>query len=79
MNIIVCSFKKLGHFRGAWVAQLVKRRALDLSAGRELTVRGTEPCSGLRDGSAEPVWDSLFPSLSAPPLLTVSFSLSQNK
>ena len=64
---------------GAWVAQSVKSLALDFGSGRDLTVRGFEPCVGLCADRAEPAWDSLSPSLSAPPALTLSVSLSQNK
>ena len=38
-----------------------------------------EPHVRLHADSAEPAWDSLSPSLSAPPLLTFSLSVSQNK
>ena len=34
-------------YRGAWVAQSVKRPTLDFSSGHDLTVRGFEPCTGL--------------------------------
>ena len=37
------------------------------------------PASGLRADSAEPAWDSLSFSLSAPPLLVLSLPLSQNQ
>ena len=51
---------------GAWVAQLVKRLALDFSPGHD------------HADSAEPAWDPLpLPLLSLPLLCTCS--LSQNK
>ena len=36
-----------------------------------------EPCIGFRADSAEPASESVSPSLSAPPLLTLSLSLSK--
>ena len=64
---------------GAWVAQSVKCPTLDFSSGHDLRVHGFEPCIGLCADIAEPAWDSLSPSLSAPPLLSLSLcsSLSQ--
>ena len=63
-------------YGGAWVTQSVKYLSLDFSSGHDLTVCGIG--SGPASGSALTVW-SLFvilsPSLSVPPLL----SLSQNK
>ena len=50
----------------AWVTQLVKHPILDFGSGHELTVRETEPHIRLCGDSAEPAWDSLSPSLSAP-------------
>ena len=71
------------NLRGAGVAQLVKCLTLDFSSGHDLTVCEMEPHIGLCADSAEPAWDSLSPSLSAPPLLMLvlsrSLSLSQNK
>ena len=72
---------------GAWMAQSVKHPTPDFSSGHDLTVRGFEPCISLCTNSAEPAWDSLSPSLSAPPLLalfahawlTLSLSLKINK
>ena len=62
----------------ACVAQLVEL-ALDLGSGHDLTVCGIERHIGLCTGSAEPVWDSLPPSLSTPSLLTRTLSLKINK
>ena len=59
------------------MAQLVTRLTLGFSSGHDLTVREFEPGIGLRAGGAEPAWDSLSPSLSAPPPLTLSVSLSE--
>ena len=58
------------------MAQLVPCPTLDLHLGHELIVRGFEPQVGLYADSSEPAWDSFFPSLSAPPLLMLSLSLS---
>ena len=65
------------------MAQLVKCLILDFSSGHDLTVYEMEPRIRLCADSAEPAWDSLPPSLSAPPLLTcacmrsLALSLSQ--
>ena len=70
------------------MAQLVKRPTLDFRSGHDLMVHGIEPNARLGADSTEPPWDSLSPSLSAPPLslpclcthaLALSLSLSQNK
>ena len=53
--------------RGAWVAQSVKCPALDFRSGHDPTVRGFKPHIRLCADSVEPAWDSLSPSLSAPP------------
>ena len=45
MLLVLFNFKTL-HFRGTWVAQVVKRRTLDFSSGHDLTVRGIEPTLG---------------------------------
>ena len=57
------------------MAQLVNRPTPDFGSGRDLLVHEFEPHIGLRANGAEPVWDSLSPSLSAPSLL----AHSQNK
>ena len=49
---------------------------LDFGSGHDLTVREMEPRVKLYADSVEPAWDSLSPSLSAPPLLALSLSLS---
>ena len=61
---------------GAWVAQLVKRPALGFSSGGDRATCEFEPHSGLFADSPEPAWDSLSPSLSASPPLSVSFKNS---
>ena len=50
-------------------------RVLDFSLGDDLEVHVFEPRVELCTGRAEPAWDSLSPSLSAPAPL--SFSLSE--
>ena len=60
------------------MAQLVRCRTLDLGSGHDLTVREFEPHVGLCAGSGEPAWDSVSPSLSAPPPLALApLSLSK--
>ena len=65
------------------MAQSVKCPTPGYSLGHDLTVCESEvhiePCIGLCADSAGPACDSLSPSLSAPPLLMLSLSLSQNK
>ena len=60
---------------GTWVAPSVKRPTLDFGSGHDLPVHEFE----LPAGSALMVWSLLgnvSPSLSAPPLLVFSLSLS---
>ena len=66
-------------FGGTWVAQSVEYPTLDFGSGHGFMVHGSEPHTGLHTGSAEPAGDSLSPSLSAPPLLSLSLSLSLSK
>ena len=65
------------------MVQPVKRPTLGVGSGHDLTVREFESLVRLCADSAEPAWDSLSPSVSAPiPLrrsLSLSLSLSQNK
>ena len=63
-----------GKTRGTWVAQSVEHLTLDLGSGHDLTICGIEPHVGLCADSMEPTWDSVSPSLSAPPLLVLSLS-----
>ena len=63
--------------RGACVAQLVSHPTLDFGSGHHLTVREFEPHIGLCADRAEPAWDCLSPSLSAPPPPALSLSLSK--
>ena len=58
---------------GAGGALLVERLTLDFGSGHDLTVRG------LYTNGTEPTWDSLPPSVSAPPLLILSPTLKKNK
>ena len=59
------------------MVQLVKHQTLDFNSGHDLKVHGFKPCIGPHNDSVEPAWDSLSPSLSAPPLLMFSFSQKQ--
>ena len=59
------------------MAQSVRRPTLDFGLGHDLTVREFKPRAGLCADNIEPAWDSLSPSVSAPPLLTHSLSLSK--
>ena len=63
--------------KGAWMAQVVKHLVLDFSSVRDLMGHGVEPHIGLCADNAEAAWDSLSPSLSAPPLFVHSLSLSK--
>ena len=60
------------------MAQSVKRLTRDFGSGHDLAVPEIKMHSGLCADSEEPGWDSLSPSLFAPPLHAVS-PLSQNK
>ena len=60
--------------RGAWVAQSVKLPILDFNSGHDLTIHEMEPHIRLHAGNTEPAWNSL----SAPPLLTHTLSLSKS-
>ena len=51
------------------MAQTVKRLTLNFGLGHDLEVHGIEPRVGLCADNAEPAWDSLSPSLSAPSLV----------
>ena len=55
--------------RGAWVAQSVKCPTLDFSSGHDLTAP--------RVDSTESTWDSLSPSLSAPPPLVLALKINK--
>ena len=60
------------------MARSVEHPIVDADSGHDLRVLGVKPHVGLCADSLEPAWDSLSPSLSAPPLLML-LSLSQNK
>ena len=59
------------------MSQSGKCPTLDFGSGHDLVVRGFEPRVRLRVGSMELAWDSLSPSLCAPPLLLQFLSLSK--
>ena len=54
---------------GAWGAWSLEHLTLDLSSGHDVTVREFEPRIRLCAVSVDPAWDSLSPSLPAPPRL----------
>ena len=60
------------------MAQSVKCPTLDLGPGHDPMVGGIKPHIRLHTDSAEPAWDSLSPSLSAPPLLARPLSQNTN-
>ena len=62
---------------GHWVTRLVKRPTPDLGSGHDLMVFEFQPLIGLCTDSVEPAWDSLSPSLSAPPLLAHSLKINK--
>ena len=72
---------KIIHGRGIWAAQSVKCSTLDFGSGHNLMVCEFKSHVGLCADSVDPAWDSLSPSFSdCPPLsLSLSLSLSQNK
>ena len=55
----------------------VERPTLDFDSVHNLMVREIEPCVELWADSVEPAWDSLSPSLTAPPLLALFLSVSK--
>ena len=55
----------------------VERLTFDFCLGHDLMVREVEPRVRLCTDSVELAWDSLSPSLSVPPLLACSLSLSE--
>ena len=73
-SLIISLLKKL--IRGTWVAQLVERpTSVQVMVSRSVSL---SPMSGsvLTARTLEPASDSVSPSLSAPPLLMLSLSLS---
>ena len=66
---------------GGWHlgGSVVKRLTLNLGLGHGLTDPEIEARVGLCPDILEPAWDSLSPSLCAPPLLTCVLSLSLSK
>ena len=48
----------------------MKHPTLDFGSGHDLMVHGIEPHIGRYTDGVESAWNSLFPSLSAPPQLT---------
>ena len=67
-------------FGGAWVAQPVRRPTLGVGWGHDLVVREFKLRIRPLADSAEPAWDSLSLSLSAPPPLALHCPCrSQNK
>ena len=81
ITVRFAEIRRLNWGEGAWVACLGKHPSLDFVLGHDLMVREMEPLIGLCADSTDPVWDSLSPSLSAPPPLThlCSLSFSQKK
>ena len=60
-------------FGGTWVVQAVEHPTLDFGSIHEMVCE-FEPRIRLCANSTEPAWNSPPPSLSAPPLLSLSFS-----
>ena len=67
------------HSGGAWVTQSGKRLTLGCGSGHDVMVCEFKPHVRLCAARAEPAWDCLSPSVSAPPLLSLSLSLKINK
>ena len=79
LPFIILWFIKKYEMWGAWVAQLVKCPTLGFGSGHDLMVHAFEPYIRLQANSAEPSWDSLSPSLSAPLLFTLCLCLCLSK
>ena len=58
------------------MAQSVQHPTLNLGSSHDLMVPEIEPHVGLCTHNADSAWDSLSPSISAPPPLTLACSLS---
>ena len=72
-----CLNKKQKCKQGTWVAQSIKRPALDFGSSHDLTVHEIKSHIRFCDDSMAPTWDSLSLSLSAPPPPMCSLLLSQ--
>ena len=57
------------------MAKSIKCPTRAIGSGHDLMVFESEPHIGLHTDNTESAWDPLFPSLSAPPLLSLSLSL----
>ena len=68
IQIEICSKCEI-HLMGCPGGSFLKRLALHLGSGHDLTVCGIKPHVRLCTDSMEPAWDSVSPSLSAPPQL----------
>ena len=66
-------------YGGTWGAQLVRHLTLDFGSGHDLVVCGFELYIRLCTDSVEAAWDSLPPSLSAPPLLSLKVNKLKKK
>ena len=62
---------------GAWVAQSLKRLPRGFSSGHDLTVSEIEPRARFYTDNTETAWDSLSPSLFAPPWLSRSLKINK--
>ena len=72
------SHSKINKSWGAWVAQSVKCLTLAQVTISQSVSSSPASGSGLTAQSLEPASDSVSPSLSVPPLLSLSLSLSQH-
>ena len=77
-NVTRCSLEKQGRLGGS-VGYAVKRLTLDFGSGHELTVHEIEPHVGLCAECGACLGFSLSLSLSAPPLLMHTHTLSLSK
>ena len=59
------------------MAQSIKHPTLDFNAGHDLIVHEFEPHTGLYADSLELAWDSLSPTISVLPLLSLSHALKK--
>ena len=60
------------------MAQSAECPTVGFNSGHDFTVCDIEALVGLYTDSTEPAWDSVSPSLSAPPLIAHSLSLKTN-
>ena len=73
-KVVLCCTLYKAVYRDAWVALSVKHLTLGFSSGHDLMACESESHIRLYTDGTEPAEDSLSPSLSVPPMLSLSLS-----